>query len=124
MESQTHWGYIYRVKPDGKTAWKQRFFWAHVPDWADDSGAGGMCMDRQGHPYVATRLGVQVFDRNGRSRGILPLPAGEATSVAFGGARFDTLFVTSGGKLYKRHMKAVGAPAFLAPFALPPWGGG
>ena len=64
------------------------FFWAHVPDWADDSGAGGMCMDRQGHPYVATRTGVQVFDGNGRSRGILPLPLGEATSVSFGGATF------------------------------------
>ena len=94
MESRSHWGYSYRVRPDGKAELKQKFFWAHVPDWADDSGAGGMCMDRHGHPYVATRLGVQVFDRNGRSRGILPLPAGEATSVCFGGARFDTLFVT------------------------------
>jgi len=124
MESRTHWGYCYRVKPDGTVEWKQPFFWAHVPDWADDSGSGGMCMDRQGHPYVATRTGVQVFDRNGRSRGILPLPAGEATSISFGGTRFDTLFVTGGGKLYKRHMKAVGAPAFVAPFPLPPWGGG
>jgi gluconolactonase len=124
MESRTHWGYSYRVKPDGTTDWKQPFYWAHVPDWADDSGAGGMCMDRQGHPYVATHMGVQVFDRNGRSRGILPLPSGEATSVCFGGTKFDTLFVTGGGKLYKRHMKAVGAPSFLAPFALPPWGGG
>jgi gluconolactonase len=124
MESRSHWGYSYRVKPDGTADWKQPFYWAHVPDWADDSGAGGMCMDRHGHPYVATRLGVQVFDRNGRSRGILPLPVGEATSVCFGGARFDTLFVTGGGKLYKRHMKAVGAPSFIAPIALPPWGGG
>jgi sugar lactone lactonase YvrE len=52
-----------------------RFYWA----------AGGMCMDREGHPYVATRKGVQVFDRNGRSRGILPLQTGKATSVCFGG---------------------------------------
>ena len=83
-----------------------------------------MCMDRDGRPYVATHMGVQVFDRNGRSRGILPLPTGEPTSVCFGGANFDTLFVTSGGKLYQRHLKAVGAPAFIAPIKLPPWGGG
>jgi enterochelin esterase-like enzyme len=124
MESRTHCGYSYRVKADGTVDLKQRFYWAHVPDWANDSGAGGMCMDRHGHPYVATRLGVQVFDRNGRSRGILPMPPGEATSVTFGGASFDTLFATSGGKLYKRHMKVAGAPSFTAPFKLPPWGGG
>ena len=124
MESRTHWGYSYRVKADGTVELKQQFYWAHVPDWADDSGAGSMCMDRDGRPYVATHMGVQVFDRNGRSRGVLPMPTGEATSVCFGGAKSDTLFVTSGGKLYQRHMKAVGAPAFLAPIKLPPWGGG
>ena len=124
MERRTHWGYSYRVKPDGTVDLKQRFYWVHVPDWADDSGAGGMCMDRDGHPYVATHMGVQVFDRNGRSRGILPMPAGEPTSLCFGGPKFDTLFVTSGGRLYQRRMKAVGAPSFLAPFKLPPWGGG
>ncbi len=124
MERHTHWGYSYRVKPDGTLEHKQRYYWFHVPDWADDSGAGGMCMDRDGHAYVATRMGVQVFDRNGRSRGILPLPAGEASSVCFGGSAFDTLFVTSGGRLYQRKMKAVGAPAFASPIKLPPWGGG
>ena len=124
MENRTHTGYSYRMKPDGTVELKQRFYWAHVPDWADDSGAGGACMDRDGHLYVATHLGVQVFDRNGRSRGILPLPMGESTSICFGGANFDTLFVTSGGKLYRRHMKAAGAPTFEPPIKLPPWGAG
>jgi gluconolactonase len=124
MESQTHWGYSYRIKPDGTVELKQRYYWAHVPDWADGSGAGGMCMDRDGHPYVATHKGVQVFDRNGRSRGILPMPSGKATSLCFGGAGFDTLFVTSGGRLYRRHMKSVGAPSFQKPIKLPPWGAG
>ncbi|HVU07050.1 MAG TPA: SMP-30/gluconolactonase/LRE family protein [Verrucomicrobiae bacterium] len=122
MESRTHCGYSYRVKLDGTVDLKQQFYWVHVPDWADDSGAGGMCMDRDGRLYVATRMGVQVFDRNGRSRGILPMPVGEATNVCFGGTNFDTLFVTSGGKLYLRHMKAVGVPAFTSPIKLPPWG--
>jgi len=69
-------------------------------------------------------LHVQVFDRNGRSRGILPMPTGEASSVCFGGAALGTLYVTSGGKLYWRKMKAIGAPAFATPLRLPPWGGG
>ena len=109
---------------DGTLEWKQPFYWVHVPDWADDSGAGEMCMDRDGRAYVATRLGVQVFDRNGRARGILPMPEGQPTSVCFGGAAFDTLFVTSGGRLYRRRMQSFGAPAFLAPITLPPWGAG
>ncbi|HEX4130569.1 MAG TPA: SMP-30/gluconolactonase/LRE family protein [Pirellulales bacterium] len=124
MEFSTPRGYSYRVKADGTVEFKQRFYWAHVPDWADNSGAGSMCMDRDGRAYVATRMGVQVFDRNGRSRAILPVPGGEATSVCFGGAKFDTLYATAGGKLYQRKMKSIGAPAFLAPFKLPPWGGG
>ncbi len=124
MESRSHWGYSYRVKQDGTVELKQQFYWAHMPDRADDSGAGGMCLDRDGRLYVATHMGVQVFDRNGRSRAILPLPAGKATSVCFGGSKFETLFVASGGKLYQRHLKSVGAPSFIAPIKLPPWGGG
>jgi len=124
MENRTHFGYSYRVLADGTVDCKERIYWAHVPDWADDSGAGSMCMDRDGYLYVATRMGVQIFDRNGRSRAILPMPTGEATSVCFGGAKFDTLFVISGGQLYKRHMKAIGAPAFEAPIKLPDSGPG
>ncbi len=120
MERHTHWGYSYRVRSDGTVEWKQRFYWAHVPDGADDSGAGGLCLDRDGHLYLATHLGVQVFDRNGRSRGILPMPAGEeATSVCFGGKDFDTLFVASGGRLLRRGMKAVGGALLRCPDQAP-----
>ena len=121
MESETHRGYSYRVLADGAVEFKQAFYWVHVPDWADNSGAGGMCMDREGYAYVATHLGVQVLDRNGRTRGIIPMPAGRATGVCFGGANFDQLFVTSGGQLYRRRMQAVGEPSFLAPIQLAPW---
>jgi gluconolactonase len=117
---RSHWGYSYRVKSDGGVELKRRFHWFHVPDWADESGAGGACMNRDRRPYVATHMGVQVFDRNGRSRGILPLPGRGATSVCFGGVEFDTLYATSQGKLYHRQMKAVGAPGFAAPVKLPP----
>jgi sugar lactone lactonase YvrE len=52
------------------------------------------------------------------------MPAGVAMNIAFGGAKFDTLFVVSGGRLYRRKMKAVGAPSFQPPIKLPPWGAG
>ncbi len=45
----------------------------------------------------------------------LALPTGEPTSICFGDVQFDTLYVTSGGRLYHRKMKAMGAPAFARP---------
>ncbi len=106
----SHWGYSYRVQPDGTLQDKQRFYWFHVPDPADDSGASALAFDRDGRLYAATRMGVQVLDRNGRSRAILPLPDnGEATSLCFGGKDFDTLFVAAGGKVYSRKLRSRGA---------------
>ncbi len=126
MEREAHWGYSYRVKADGSVELKQRFYWMHEPDWASGSGAGNLCWDREGRLYVATHLGVQVLDRNGRSRAILPVtPAHNgAESVCFGGENFDTLFAVCEGRLYRRHLKAIGAPAFLPPIKLPFWGKG
>jgi sugar lactone lactonase YvrE/enterochelin esterase-like enzyme len=119
-ESRTHWGYSYRIRPDGGVDDKQRFYWFHVPDWADDSGAGPWTMDREGRLYAATRLGIQVFDRNGRSRAILPLPGGEAIGMTFAGADFQTLYVSCADhKLYRRKLKVQGAPPWVAPFRLP-----
>ena len=82
-------------------------------------------MDRDGLAYVATRMGVQVFDRNGRVAAILPLPGNAvASSLCFGGQGFDTLYVAGGGKVYRRKLRIVGAPPWAAPFKLPPWGAG
>ncbi len=125
VERTSHWGYSYRVQPDGTLTDRQRFYWLHVPDSADDSGANALAFDRDGRLYAATRMGVQVCDRNGRSRAILPLPEnGEATSLCFGGKDFDTLFVTAGGKVYSRKLRSRGAPAWEAPIKLPGWGAG
>lgn len=123
-ESGTHVGYSYRVQPDGAVQQKQKFYWFHVPDWANDSGAGSWCYDREGRLYSATRMGVQVFDRNGRTRAILPVPGGAVAGLCFGGANFDTLYVACAGKIYRRKLKVSGAPAWIAPIKLPAWSGG
>jgi sugar lactone lactonase YvrE/enterochelin esterase-like enzyme len=121
-EGKTHWGYSYRVLSDGSVDSKQRFYWFHVPDTADDSGVRSWVMDRDGRLYAATRMGVQVFDRNGRVRAILPVPGGEATGVSFGGTGFDTLFVScADGRIYRRKIRAIGARSWLAPIELPAW---
>lgn len=119
-ENRTHWGYSYRVQPDGSVQEKQRFYWFHDSDEADGSGASSLAMDREGRLYAATHMGVQVFDRNGRVRAILPVPGGEVTGLAFGGTDFKTLYVTCVDKrLYLRHLKISGVSSSAPPIKLP-----
>jgi sugar lactone lactonase YvrE/enterochelin esterase-like enzyme len=122
-EGGSHWVWSYQIQPDGTLKHGQRYFWMHSPDDADDSGAAGMAVDREGRLYVATRMGVQVCDQAGRVNVILPLPENRsATGLTFGGEKFDTLYVASGNRVYRRRMKTVGAPAFAAPLRPAPPG--
>jgi sugar lactone lactonase YvrE len=125
-ESKTHWGYSYRIRPDGIVQDKQRFYWFHVPDEADNSGAGAWVLDREGRLYSATRLGVQVFDHNGRVRAILPIPSGEAKDLRFGdGEELDVLYVMGAdGKTYRRRFNVPGVQPGDPPTKSPNWGPG
>ena len=107
-DSGSHWVYSYQIQPDGTLAHRQKYYWLHSPDTADDSGAGGMQVDAAGRLYVATRLGVQVCDQAGRVNAILPTPEEGAESLVIGGAEFDTVFVQAGDKIYKRKLKIKG----------------
>lgn len=125
-QNRSRWGLSYRIETDGTADLRENYFYDFwVSDSADDSGARDICMDTTGQPYAATRMGVQIFDRNGRLTAILPLPnEEEATSVCFGGPKFDTLYVSCAGKVYQRKMKTTGAPPWSAPVTLPHWGEG
>jgi gluconolactonase len=114
-ESRSHWVWSYQIQPDGSLAAKQRYFHLHVPDTADDSGADGMRIDRDGRLYVATRMGIQVCDQAGRVNCIIPTPNGRITNLAFGGPDFDILFATCGDRVYKRKVKVRGANAYEPP---------
>ncbi len=98
---------------------RQRLHWLHVPDTHDGSGVGAWRHDHEGRLYAATFAGVQILDRNGRVRAILPT-AGEATSLAFGGPALDRLCVrTLEGTVYVRPMAVHGVAAECMPLALP-----
>ncbi len=114
-ESRSHWVYSYQIKDDGSLANKQRYYHLHMPDTADDSGADGMRVDREGRLYVASRVGIQVCDQAGRVNCIIPTPNGRVANLCFGGERFDTLIATCGDRVYKRKVKVQGANAFEAP---------
>ena len=114
-ESRSRWVYSYQVQQDGSLKSKQKYYHLHVPDTADDSGADGLCVDREGRLYVATRMGIQVCDQAGRVNVILPTPNGKVSNVAFGGANQDTIFATCGDRVYRRKLKVRGAQSFEPP---------
>jgi gluconolactonase len=114
-ESRSRWVYSYQVQPDGSLSYKQKYYHLHVPDTADDAGADGMRVDREGRLYVATRMGIQVCDQTGRVNCIIPTPNGRITNLTFGGENFDTLYATCGDKVFKRKVKAHGANAYEEP---------
>jgi gluconolactonase len=114
-DMRSHWVYSYQIQPDGSLQHKQRYYWLHVPDTADESWADGMRVDRDGRLYVATRMGIQVCDQAGRVNAIIPTPNGKLSNITFGGENFDTLFATCGDKVYKRKLKVKGANGWDAP---------
>jgi gluconolactonase len=112
--AQLSWAF--QIQPDGSLAHKQRYFYVHMPDAATRSGADGMVADTNGSVYIATALGVQVFDQIGKCHAIIPGPArGPLSSVKFGGANLDELYVTNAGKVFKRKVKTKGVVSWRPP---------
>jgi gluconolactonase len=58
----------------------------------------GMAIDNDGRLYVTSPPGVQVFAVDGKYLGLIPTPR-SAISVAFAGARKQTLYVVGSGAL-------------------------
>ena len=114
-DARSHWVYSYQVQSDGSLRHKQKYFRLHQPDTADDSGADGIRVDRDGRLYVATRMGLQVCDQAGRVACIIPTPNGRIANLCFGGEDFDTLFATCGDKVFKRKVKVRGLDPSTAP---------
>jgi sugar lactone lactonase YvrE len=125
-ENSTKWIYSYVVQPDGTLIDKQPFYWLHMTDIPNNSGAEDLAVDTHGNLYAATRMGIQVCDQNGRVRAILPLPTpcGPARSLCFGGEHFDMLYITDGKQIFKRHLKVPGFAPWASPIEVKSQGGG
>ncbi len=124
-ESTTKWIYSYLVQPDGTVTDKQPFFWLHMTDIPNDSGAEDLAVDTHENLYVATRMGIQVCDQQGRVRAILPLPnpCGPIRSLCFGGEHFDILYVTDGIQVFRRKLLVPGYAPWAPLVAYPSKGG-
>ncbi len=116
--SQTTWHA--RIAPDHSLEHRQQYGYLHLPYLSGVSGASGVAVDSEGRSFVTTAAGIQVLDQLGRVNFILASPpTGVANGLAFGGTRRDTLYVTTGGSVYRRNLKAKGVATFEAPIELP-----
>lgn len=97
------WVWSLRVEADGSLTNPEPFYRLETADETSETEAQGMTADDQGLLYVATKLGIQVCDQEGRTAFIIANPpAGAAHSIAFGGPDRQTLFAVAGGKLFRR----------------------
>ena len=107
-EPNTRWLLSYVLDEQGDPMAGQRFYWLHNTTGDDSQQVGQMTFDENGNLYVATSMGVQVCDQNGRVRAILPLPdSAPIRSLAFVGTKLYV--VNERGEIYVRELKVSGA---------------
>jgi sugar lactone lactonase YvrE len=62
-----------------------------------------------GYAYFATKLGIQICDQPGRVVGIVRKPStADLSNLVFGGADMQTIYVTAGDKVFRRHLRRKG----------------
>ena len=122
-DTLSRWVWSFSVGPDGSLANGVPFYRLEIPDEVESgplrSGADGMTVDAEGFLYVATKLGIQIADPAGRTVGILRKPdSSDPSNVVFGGPDLQTLYVTSGDKVFRRPIKRKGTFPWVA--VMPP----
>ena len=104
-EKNTHHLISTIMDKNGQMLYSEPFYYMHDLSNGVNKPTRNMAFDTNGNLYVATEMGVQVADHNGRVRAILSLPAGAVDALAFSG---NYLYVRCGEKMFVRKMKAEG----------------
>ena len=104
-EEKTHHLISTVIDKSGRMLYSEAYYHLHDLSNGVQHPSGNMAFDTKGNLYVATEMGVQVADHNGRVRAILSLPAGAVDALAFSG---NYLYVRCGEKMFVRKMKAEG----------------
>ncbi|MDB5324272.1 MAG: gluconolactonase [Phycisphaerales bacterium] len=109
--------YLFTIKDDGTLTNKALYYFCQIPANKSTSGADGLAMDAKGNLYVATHMGLQVFDQAGRVTAIIPgpIPGKRPSNVDFGGPGNEYLYIAQGDKVFRRKTKAKGVLFFQDP---------
>jgi gluconolactonase len=108
-DSQSRFSWSFQIAADGALINGEPFFRLETPETAWRSNVTGVTVDAIGQVYFATPLGIQMSEANGRVAAILNPPSLDPVSdLIFAGKNLDWIYITSGGKLYRRPVKQPG----------------
>jgi len=105
----------FQIAADGSLVNGEPFQRLEMPEDGLFSGVGGLTVDSLGYMWATSAMGIQVCEQPGRCTNILNKPelnATPITSIAFGGPDRAWLYVTQGGKVFRRETKRTGVVAW------------
>ena len=105
----------FQIAADGSLVNGEPFQRLEMPEEGLFSGVAGLTVDTLGYLWATTAMGIQVCEQPGRCTNILNKPEFNATpitDIAFGGPGRAWLYVTQGGKLYRRETRRTGVVAW------------
>jgi len=105
----------FQIAADGSLVNGEPFQRLEMPEEGLFSGVGGLAVDSIGYMWATSAMGIQVCEQPGRCTNILNKPEFNATpitSIAFGGPGRAWLYVTQGGKVFRRETRRTGAVAW------------
>jgi gluconolactonase len=97
----------FNVDPDGSPSDPRIFFEGITSGNRRDGVPDGMKCDQLGNVYVTGPHGIWVIDPDGEHLGIIRVPE-VATNLNWGGADWDSLFITGTTSLYRIDLKVAG----------------
>ena len=105
----------FQIAADGSLVNGEPFQRLEMPEEGLFSGVAGLTVDSLGYMWATSAMGIQVCEQPGRCTNILNKPeftATPITSIAFGGPDRAWLYVTQGGRLFRRETKRTGVVAW------------
>jgi sugar lactone lactonase YvrE len=105
----------FQIAADGSLVNGEPFQRLEMPEEGLFSGVSGLTVDSIGYMWATSAMGIQVCEQPGRCTNILNKPefnATPVTSLAFGGPDRAWLYVTQGGKVFRRETKRAGVVAW------------
>lgn len=101
--------WAFRIDPDGGLSCKSPYMTVRAAVGKQASMGDGMTADAAGRYYVATEVGVQMFDPTGRLCGVIAKPQNKfLANLCFGGPDQSYLYVVCSDKVYRRKTKTKG----------------
>jgi gluconolactonase len=101
----------FQIAADGSLVNGEPFQRLEMPEEGLFSGVAGLAMDSLGYMWATSAMGIQVCEQPGRCTNILNKPEfndNPVTDIAFAGPNRAWLYVTQGGKLFRRETKRAG----------------